>query len=137
MDSSNWLDFDGESKTMDYETERPKLEDNYENIAAISALFHTHKSYNDFYKKHGNCLGGFPGVWSFCVIAAAESTDRWDERLDEDWIEGMENYVDGIFDKYLSESMHVLDTAILKDVANKVISEFEKQFKEQTNDQQN
>ena len=49
----------------------------------------------------------------------------------------MENYVDGIFDKYLSESMHVLDTAMLKDVANQVVSGFEKQFKEPTNDQQN
>ena len=137
MDSSNWFDFNGGGKVVDYKTARPKLEDNYENIAAISALFHTHKSYDDFYKKHGNYLGGFPGVWSFCVIAAAEFTDRWDERLDEGWIQGMENYVDGIFDKYLSESMHVLDTAILKDVANQVVFEFEKQFKELTNDQPN
>lgn len=40
----------------------------YENIAAVSAEFHQDKKlFRQFYDNHAESLGGFPGIWCYCV----------------------------------------------------------------------
>jgi hypothetical protein len=73
-----------------------------QNIAAISAEFHTHRQYNDFYNTFGNFIDGFIGNYEVC-IAMANALSEWEidnggldayENAGLIWIEVVEKYVD-------------------------------------------
>lgn len=76
-----------------------------ENLVAISAEFHRHADYRAFYDLYGSLLGGFPGIWTFCLYAATafnrvEDEVRRSMKLDEaadvfdgEWIDAIENFV--------------------------------------------
>jgi hypothetical protein len=54
-----------------------------ENVAAISAEFHSHpKRYKKFYAKNADELSGFPGIWMLMIDAAVAFTraepDDWE-----------------------------------------------------------
>jgi hypothetical protein len=63
-----------------------------ENVAAISADMHIGSDgrADRFYQRFGQELGGFPGIWSFCVemgkaFTAAEDTHE----AGDDWIDAI------------------------------------------------
>jgi hypothetical protein len=75
-----------------------------QNIAAISADFHTHRLYHVFYDTFGNMIDGFIGNYEICVRMAEALTD-WElenggtmayENLGTPWIEIVEKYVDTV-----------------------------------------
>jgi len=75
-----------------------------QNIAAISADFHTHRLYNDFYDTFGKMIDGFIGNYEICIQMAEALTD-WEmengglmayEDLGTPWIVMVEKYVDTV-----------------------------------------
>lgn len=80
-----------------------------ENVAAISAEFHTHGSYADFYDAFGKHIGGFGGNYSLC-IDMADALTNWEnanggpgayENHGTPWIEIVERYVAAMIDRSL------------------------------------
>jgi hypothetical protein len=72
-----------------------------QNIAAISADFHTHRLYGDFYDTFGKLIDGFVGNYELC-IRMADALTSWElenggpmayENLGITWIEVVENFV--------------------------------------------
>ena len=88
-----------------------------ENIAAISAVFHSDiKRYQIFYNRFSIALGGFPAIWKLMVPAAEAFTtviesikDVWTEL---EWIDVVDSFVDLIYDKSLVDEDYspTLDT---------------------------
>lgn len=79
-----------------------------ENIAAISAVFHTDKRYEEFYNKYGPALDGFPGIWNMVSDAAIgfseaemalqlnpETTFEWGNQVE--WIDMIDSFVDRLY----------------------------------------
>lgn len=66
-----------------------------ENTAAISAEMHTEdKRRDEFYQHHGVELGGFPGVWNYCMKMADEFTAAEDKhKVKDGWIDSIFAYV--------------------------------------------
>jgi carbon storage regulator CsrA len=46
-----------------------------DNVAAISAEFHRHSKYDEFYDTFGAKLAGFPGIWDFCAQLGVYATE--------------------------------------------------------------
>lgn len=67
-----------------------------ENVAAVSAEFHRDARYGRFYETYAEQLSGFPGIWKFCVTAGRAFTVA-EPRVNEDWIETVDAYVDMIY----------------------------------------
>ena len=75
-----------------------------QNIAAISADFHTHRLFNAFNDTFGKMIDGFIGNYEICIRMAEALTD-WEignggmmayEDLGTPWIEIVERYVDTV-----------------------------------------
>jgi hypothetical protein len=84
-----------------------------QNIAAISADFHTHRQYHAFYDAFGKMIDGFIGNYEICIQMAEAMTD-WEmtngiamayENLGTPWIEIVEKYVDAL----ISNSVNTLE----------------------------
>jgi hypothetical protein len=56
----------------------------YQTIVAISDSFHQPKMYERIYKKIGDELGGFPGIWLF-VALMADVFIEYEEKGGVDW----------------------------------------------------
>jgi hypothetical protein len=68
-----------------------------ENVAAISAEFHSDKRYAKFYSTFCETLCGFPGIWALMVIAAEVFTKECPEDPDAyEWIDAILYYTGGI-----------------------------------------
>lgn len=78
---------------------RSKLSVDYlESIAAVTAVFMQDDRYRDFYEEHGEALGGFPGLWTFCGVAGdafarMERGTEWDGQ----YIEAIDLFVDMLY----------------------------------------
>lgn len=69
-----------------------------ENTAAISAELHAdEKQYQRFYHKHADDLGGFPGIWNFCVDAA-KIFSSCESKKEFEWIDAIVTYTNSILD---------------------------------------
>jgi hypothetical protein len=78
-----------------------------QNIAAISAEFHTHRQYNEFYDTFGKFIDGFIGNYEVC-IAMADALSAWEtsnggmmayENAEVPWIEVIENFVEEMLER--------------------------------------
>jgi hypothetical protein len=76
----------------------------HQNIAAISAEFHAHRLYHEFYDRHGATIGGFPGAYELC-ISMAHALTGWEsargmaqayDNAGVTWIEVVEDFVDTV-----------------------------------------
>lgn len=67
-----------------------------ENISAISAEFHTHKDFRQFYEKYRDEISGFPGIWRFCVTAGQAFRKAEGRKDNFEWIDAIMGYVDNI-----------------------------------------
>lgn len=72
------------------------------NICAMSAEFHTHPQYQEFYDRFGARLNGFTGIYDY-VILLADKLSLWErkngintcwEQSPLDWQETVERMVD-------------------------------------------
>jgi hypothetical protein len=90
-----------------------------ENIAAISAVFHQHTEYDSFYLRVGAQLGGFPGLWRYCVQAADAFLFAEECHFAEDYeyVKAVDNFVDLIISVEVlptrDELRHLAETAIV------------------------
>lgn len=82
-----------------------------ENVAILSADFHTHRNYHPFYQKFGPELGGFPGIYRLVIDMARTMTD-WEKRHGGSeafevstlsWPEASERFVDAVISRSLKE----------------------------------
>lgn len=82
-----------------------------ENVAILSADFHTHKDYHPFYRKFGPELGGFPGVYRL-VIDMARSMTEWEKQHGGSeafevssltWAEASEKFADAVISRSLKD----------------------------------
>ena len=71
-----------------------------ENTAAISAELHTEeKRFRQFYDNNGASMGGFPGIWKYCVEMAEEFTAADEKHKSEDcWIDAIFSYVERVME---------------------------------------
>jgi hypothetical protein len=76
-----------------------------QNVAAISADFHTHTRYDEFYELGCDSMGGFVGIYDICIEMAQALTDWEDDNggafvaYDDaglNWIEVVTQYVDTV-----------------------------------------
>lgn len=74
-----------------------------ENIAAVSAGIHgNEKAYRQLYDEHRDHIGGFTGIWTFCVHAAECFTQAEHEIVTpdpdgwQDWISAIDDFVDAL-----------------------------------------
>ena len=100
-----------------------------QNVAAISAEFHTHKRYGEFYDQGCESIGGFVGIYEICIEMGQALTD-WEnangggyyayDDADIDWIEVVAQYVDAVitqmieFDDSINTSFCLRELPILK-----------------------
>lgn len=98
-----------------------------ENVAAISAEFHTHRSYGAFYDTFGKYIDGFVGNYSLC-IDMAEALTNWEngnggpdayENHGTPWIEIVERYVAAMIDRSLETGGPLNPGIVLRDVLRK------------------
>lgn len=99
-----------------------------ETIVAVSATFHTAPDYEEFYKKHGDTLSGFPGIWGLCAkmgIALAEAERSIMPDWDGQWIDAIDGFVAAVYAKSSNmEEVSFSDAELLqmaKDSINQVI----------------
>ena len=100
-----------------------------QNVAAISAEFHTHKRYAEFYDQGCDSIGGFVGIYDICIEMGQALTDWEDanggasyayDNADIDWIEVVTQYVDAVitqmitFDDSINTSFCLRELPILK-----------------------
>jgi len=101
-----------------------------ETIAAISAVFHTSKEYETFYKKFGPELSGFSGIWNLCAKMGMAFVEVEHELLpdwDGQWIDALDDFVNSIYTKaftmkdvtFINEEL----IQIAKNSINKVMKE--------------
>ncbi len=81
-----------------------------ENMVAISADFHTHNRYHDFYEHIGPRVGGFTGIYGIVVSMGLALTkwenenggrDCWEDKP-FDWQELIEHWVDHFIEQSLA-----------------------------------
>jgi hypothetical protein len=82
-----------------------------QNVAAISAEFHMHKRYAEFYEQGCDSIGGFVGVYDICIEMGQALTDWEDDHggascaYDDagiDWIEVVTQYVDAVITQMIT-----------------------------------
>jgi len=90
-----------------------------QNIAAISADFHTHVRYDEFYETGCETIGGFIGVYDICIdMAQALTLWEWEnsgqstvyDELDISWLDVFTQYVDVMIN-------HMIDSRTIVDFA--------------------
>ena len=95
-----------------------------QNIAAISAEFHTHRRYWEFYETFGRLIDGFIGNFDLCVEMAEALTD-WElengglmayENSGVPWIEVVENYVEDMLERSLATGGRVNPRTVLREI---------------------
>ena len=82
-----------------------------QNVAAISAEFHTHKRYAEFYEQGCDSIGGFVGVYDICIEMGQALTDWEDvnggafvayDNAGIDWIEVVAQYVEAVITQMIA-----------------------------------
>ena len=95
-----------------------------QNIAALSAEFHTHRRYWEFYETFGRLIDGFIGNYDLCVQMAEALTD-WElengglmayENSGVPWIEVVENYVEDMLERSLATGGRVNPRTVLREI---------------------
>ena len=92
---------------MTHHIKTPEQRSFAQNLAALSAEFHTHRLYNDFYDAFGKHTAGFIGIYDLCITMAEALTD-WEisnggllayDNADVTWIEVVENFTDDMIQR--------------------------------------
>jgi hypothetical protein len=95
-----------------------------QNIAAISADFHTHRLYNNFYDTFGKLIDGFVGNYELCIGMAEALTD-WElgngglmayENHGITWIELVENFVEDMLARSLETGGMLNPHTVLREI---------------------
>jgi hypothetical protein len=95
-----------------------------QNIAAISAEFHTHRLYNAFYETFGELVDGFVGNYELCISMAEALTD-WEldhgglmanENAGVPWIEVVENFVEDILERSIEIEGMLNPRTVLREI---------------------
>jgi len=96
----------------------------HQNIAAISAEFHTHRLYNDFYDTLGKFIDGFVGNYEVC-IAMADALTSWEaanggqmayENAEVPWIEVVENFVEEMLERCIDTGSTLNAHTVLREI---------------------
>jgi len=95
-----------------------------ENIAAISAVFHTNVNYQEIYNMRGEEIGGFPAFWTLCSDAgiAFTAAQRALEATYEmfEWIDAIDRFADRLaHELWMNEP--IPDNETLVDLATEAI----------------
>jgi hypothetical protein len=95
-----------------------------ENVAAISADFHTNANYDAIYESRGEEIGGFPGFWTLCSdagIAFTAAQRHLNASYEQfEWIEAVDRFSDRIAHE-LWVGDPIPDTEMLVDLATQSI----------------
>ena len=95
-----------------------------QNIAAISAEFHTHRLYNAFYETFGELVDGFVGNYELCISMAEALTD-WElehgglmayENAGVPWIEVVENFVEDMLERSIETEGMLNPRTVLREI---------------------
>jgi hypothetical protein len=94
-----------------------------QNVAAVSAEFHAHERYYDFYTAFGH-LDGFVGIYDLC-IRMAKALSAWEnenggtqayEEFGSTWIEVVEEFTGSMIDRSLRDEAIADAEALLRAV---------------------
>ena len=96
-----------------------------QNIAAISADFHTHVRYDEFYETGCETIGGFFGVYDICIEMAQVLT-LWElenggelpayDELNVMWVDVFTQYVNSVITRIIDSGIIVDFSACLREL---------------------